>query len=89
MKRESDWFGEQDLDLVYIAKRLREALAVERILTGADIDYAIETDTYHGGIIFRGERVGAFFYVQPDAAAGVRELLKKNGLRPSMPEETR
>ncbi len=69
MRHESGWFGDQDLDLVYIAKRLKEALKLEGILTDAGIDYAVETDTYHGGIIFRSERVGAFFYVLPAAAA--------------------
>ena len=82
MRHESGWFGDdQELDLVYIAKRLKEALKVEGVLTDAGVDYAIETDTYHGGIIFRSERVGAFFYVLPAAAAGVRELLARNGFR--------
>ncbi len=81
MRHESGWFGDQDLDLVYIAKRLKEALKLEAILTEAGVDYAIETDTYLGGIIFRSERVGAFFYVLPAAGREVRELLAHNGFR--------
>lgn len=86
MRHESGWFGDQDLDLVYIAKRLKEALKLEAILTEAGVDYAIETDTYHGGIIFRSERVGAFFYVLLAAGPEVRELLARNGFR-AIPEE--
>ena len=82
MRQERDFFSEQELDLVYIAKRLSEALRLEELLTGRGIDYLVETDRYLGGIIFRTERVGAFFYVPPSAAQTTQELLTANGLRP-------
>lgn len=50
--------------LVYIAKKLKDALALEDVLTNAGLDYAVEVDTYTGGLIFRSERTGAFFYVE-------------------------
>lgn len=81
MKRGSEFFGDRELVLVYIAKRLKEALRVEEMLTGSGVDYAVETDTYQGGIIFVSERVGAFFYVDPDAASAARSLLERAGLR--------
>ena len=52
--------------LVHISKRLKEALAVEELFKGAGIDYEVEPDTYVGGIIFRAERTGAFFYVDEE-----------------------
>jgi hypothetical protein len=82
MKRDSDFFGEQDLELVYIAKKLKEALALESLLTTAGIDYLVEPDRYRGGIIFQSERIGAFFYVVPEIAGLSRELLSSNGYRP-------
>lgn len=81
MRRDPEFFGDAELELVYIAKRLKEALRLEDLLTEAGFDYAVETDNYTGGVIFRSERVGAFFYVVPEAAEGARSLLEKNGLR--------
>lgn len=61
--------------LVYIAKKLKDALRLEDVLTGAGVDYAVEVDTYTGGIIFRGERTGAFFYVEePDQEKAVSAM---------------
>lgn len=82
MRREPDFFGEVELSLVYIAKKLKEALALEEILTRAEIDYLVEPDKYRGGVIFASERVGAFFYVDPEREPHVREFLSANGYRP-------
>jgi hypothetical protein len=83
MKREPAWFGEQTMDLLYIARKLKDALRVEDLLTSADIDYAVETDEYVGGVLFRAARVGAFFYVLPDALQRAQVLLQENGFKPS------
>lgn len=85
MRREPDFFGEQELVLVYIAKRLREALKLETLLTESSLDYLVEPDRYSGGIIFRSERIGAFFYVAPDAEEATRRLLAEHGYRPHKP----
>ena len=82
MRRDPDFFGDREPVLVYIAKRLAEALKLETLLTGAGLDYLVEPDRYHGGIIFRAERVGAFFYVAPEAAETVRQFLRNQGYRP-------
>jgi hypothetical protein len=63
MRREPDFFGEQELELIYIAKKLREAKALEELLRERLVDYLVEPDTYTGGVIFRSTRTGAFFYV--------------------------
>ena len=82
MRREPDFFGEQDLPLIYIAKKLDEALALENLLTDSGIDYLVEPDKYSGGVIFRSERVGAFFYVAPENEASTKDFLARHGYKP-------
>ncbi|HEU0142049.1 MAG TPA: hypothetical protein VFQ79_20165 [Bryobacteraceae bacterium] len=87
MLRDAGFFGDQELILIYIARKLKEALALEEVLTSAGLDYLIETDTYVGGFVFRRERVGAFFYVAPEATRIAVELLARNGYEPYEPGE--
>ena len=86
MRRDAGFFGDRELHLIYIARRLREALALEELLTGAGLDYLVEADHYVGGFIFRRERVGAFFYVAPDSARIARDLMRRNRYQPFEPE---
>jgi hypothetical protein len=81
MRREANFFEDRDMDLVYIAKKLKEALRLESVFTDSGIDYAVETDQYSGGVIFRSERVGAFFYVLPEAAEQARTVMLQHGFR--------
>jgi hypothetical protein len=79
MRREPDFFGEGvELVLVYIARKLKEALAVEKLFTENGLDYLVEPDLYSGGIIFRTERTGAFFYVAPENQTNARALLTRS-----------
>ncbi len=82
MKQDAAFFGEDRAELVYIAKRLKEAKQLESALTEAGIDYGVEADNYRGGIIFQSERVGAFFYVLPDAIEATHQVMRKNGFKP-------
>ncbi|MGH9646248.1 MAG: hypothetical protein ACRD4E_05460 [Bryobacteraceae bacterium] len=82
MQRAPEHFGEQELALIYIAKRLTEALRLEVILTDAGLDYLVEPDKYSGGIIFQSERVGAFFYVAPGDEGAARDTLSRSGFNP-------
>jgi len=45
------------------------------IFTDAGLEYVVEPDLYSGGIIFRTERTGAFFYVDPENQTQARALL--------------
>jgi len=83
VRRQPEFFGDKELTLVYIAKRLKDALRLEEVLTAAGLDYAVETDTYRGGMIFVSERVGAFFYVEPENETATRELMRGNRFRPA------
>ena len=81
MRRDAEFFEDREMDLVYIAKKLEEALRLESAFTDSGLDYADETDKYIGGMIFRSERVGAFFYVLPEAAGQARHIMSQNGFR--------
>ncbi len=82
MKREPEFFGDREMALIYIARRLKEALALEAVLTEAAIDYAVEPDHYLGGVVFRRQRVGAFFYVAPEAESRARAVMRDKGYTP-------
>jgi hypothetical protein len=87
MRRDEAFFGEQELILLYIAKRLREAQRVEDLLTGAGIDYLVEADLYMGGFLFRRALHGAFFYVTGADDERARALLAGQGYRPYRPDD--
>jgi hypothetical protein len=82
MRRDAEFFGELELDLVYMARRLREALKLEDLLTKAGIDYLVETGTYTAGLLIRRDLTGAFFYVAPADVSTTRELLVRNRYKP-------
>jgi len=81
MRRDAEFFENRELDLIYIAKKLKEALRLEGMLTESGVEYAVETDKYSGGVLFRSERVGAFFYVLPEALEQAHEVMRKHGFR--------
>jgi hypothetical protein len=82
MKQEASFFDDREAVLIYIAKKLKDALRLEGIFDAAGVDYGVETDEYRGGMIFAAVRVGAFFYVLPEAAAAAGEAMRRNGYKP-------
>ena len=82
MLREPDYFEDRQLSLIYVAKKLKEALALEKLLTDSGLDYLVEPDRYSGGIIFRSERIGAFFYVAPEDEEKARTAMRGGGYKP-------
>ena len=81
MRRDASFFEDQEMDLIYIAKKLREALRLETALTESGIEYAVEPDKYSGGVLFMSERIGAFFYVLPEALEQAREIMRQHGFK--------
>jgi hypothetical protein len=82
MKQDPDFFEGKEPSLIYIAKKLKEALALEEVLTAAGVDYGVEPDRYKGGFVFQTERIGAFFYVLEEAVEAARQVLATHGYRP-------
>jgi hypothetical protein len=85
MKQDATFFEGKEAVLVYIAKRLADALRLESVLNTAGVDYGVEADHYSGGVIFRSQRVGAFFYVLADTVQAVQKIMRENGYRPYEP----
>ena len=71
-----------ETELIFVARRLRDAISLESVLTGAGIEYAVEPDEYEGGVIFRSVRVGAFFYVRPEVREKAVAVMLENGYVP-------
>ena len=86
MRRDPEFFGAAKLDLIYMARRLRDALKLEDVLTNAGIDYLVETGEYTGGLLVRRNLTGAFFYVSPDDLERARTVLATNRYKPYEPE---
>lgn len=85
MKKDSSYFEGHDPQLIYIGKRLKDALRLETILTDAGIDFGVEADEYYGGVIFRRIRTGAFFYVLPESREAAIAVLLQNNYKPEPP----
>lgn len=65
-----------------MARRLRDALNLEKLLTSSGINYLVETGNYTGGLLIKRELAGAFFYVSPADVARARDLLIANRYKP-------
>lgn len=86
MRQEAEYFKDQDVVLIHIAKRLREAQAAEAVLTQGGISFCVETDEYEGGLVFRTTRMGAFFYVALSDEDAAVALLTREGHKPLPPD---
>jgi len=82
MKQDPSFFEGKEAVLIYIAKKLRDALRLESIFTAAGLDYGVEADEYRGGVVFRTVRTGAFFYVLPESVEAAREIMRRNQYQP-------
>lgn len=82
MKQDASFFEGHEAVLIYIAKRLKDALRLESIFTTAGLDYGVEADEYRGGVLFRSVRVGAFFYVLPETVASAHQIMQQHGYNP-------
>ena len=82
MKQEASFFAGKDPELVYIAKRLNDALRLEAIFTDAGVDYGVEADEYRGGVIFRSVRTGAFFYVLSESLQAAHDVMRRHRYNP-------
>jgi hypothetical protein len=82
MKQDASFFEGKQPVLIYIAKRLNDALRLEELLTQAGVDFGVEADEYRGGVVFRSVRTGAFFYVLPESVPAAHEAMRGDGFKP-------
>jgi hypothetical protein len=88
MRRAADDFDDQDLRLIHVAAKLKDALRLEQLLTDAGLDFAVEAEEYTVGMLLRRVRVGAFFYVAATDDLAARAVLRREGFREHPPTET-
>lgn len=69
----------QNGERIYLARRLREAQAVEEFLTRAGVDYVVEVEAYSRSFLFGSVRHGAAFYVEAEYASDCRRRLVEGG----------
>lgn len=86
MKQDAPYFEGKEPALIYIAKKLNDALRLESIFEAAGVDFGVEADEYRGGIIFRSVRAGAFFYVLPETIDAAHQVMRRNGYKPYVGE---
>ena len=82
VKHDATFFEGKEPVLIYIAKRLKDALRLEDLLNAYAIDYGVEADEYRAGVVFRTVRAGAFFYVLPDSVPSAHSCMRRNGYCP-------
>jgi hypothetical protein len=82
MRQDAEFFNDQEMDLIYIGKRLADAQALEEQLSEAGWEYYVEPDEYSGGFLFKTQRTGAFFYVLLEKAPEARRFLEEKGYKP-------
>ena len=83
MKQEADYFDGAEPSLIFVARRLRDAIRLEGLLDAAGVDYGVEPDEYLGGTIFKSRRVGAFFYVRPEFRESAVAVMLEHGYVPA------
>ena len=88
MRREPDFFGEKELHLIYMARRLKESIRVEKVLDEGNLDYAVEPAYYQSGLLFRSTKIGAYFYLLPEEEGRARNLLSEKGYKPYDPSKS-
>ena len=86
MRQDPEFFGDEELDLVYMARRLNDALSLEEVLNEAGVDYLVETGTYTGGFLMKRDLAGAFFYVSPKDVEISRTILLQTRRKFYQPE---
>jgi hypothetical protein len=82
MKQDASYFENKEPVLIYIAKKLRDALRLESVLAASGVDYGVETDEYSGGVVFKSVRAGAFFYVLPETVDAAHSAMQRDGFKP-------
>ena len=82
MRQEPAYFEGKEPQLIYIARKLKDALRLEGLLTEGGVEYGVEADEYRAGVIFRTVRAGAFFYVLAESVAAAHDVMRRNGFVP-------
>jgi hypothetical protein len=77
---ELEKFSDRNITRIYIAKNLKEAQSVEKLLTEKNIEYALSLEPFLPPTLLQSERMGAAFYVESSRTDVCRQVISEQGL---------
>ena len=77
---EFDKFSDSVISRIYIAKNIKEAQSIEKLLTEKNIDYALSVEPFLPPSLLQSDRMGAAFYVESTQSDIGRQLIVDQGL---------
>ena len=77
---EFDKFSDSVISRIYIAKNIKEAQSIEKLLTEKNIDYALSVEPFLPPSLLQSERMGAAFYVESTQSDICRQIIVDQGL---------
>ena len=75
-----DKFTDLNITRIYIAKNIKEAQSIEKLLTEKSVDYALSVEPYLPPSLLQSERMGAAFYVESTQSDICRQIITDKGL---------
>lgn len=88
MRQDPEFFGEREMELIQVSRKLSEAEAVEAALSDSGVDYLVQPEAYQGRMLYilPTARVGAFFYVPVEDSPRARQALEGKGFVLTLPD---
>ncbi len=77
---ELEKFSDLNITRIYIAKNIKEAQSIEKLLTEKNIDYALSVEPFLPPTLLQSERMGAAFYVETAQSDTCRQIITDQGL---------
>jgi hypothetical protein len=77
---ELEKFTDRNITRIYIAKNIKEAQGVEKLLTDNNIEYALSLEPFLPPTLLQSERMGAAFYVESSRSDDCRQVIRDQGL---------
>jgi hypothetical protein len=76
---ELEKFSDLNITRIYIAKNIKEAQSIEKLLTEKNIDYALSVEPFLPPTLLQSERMGAAFYVETAQSNNCRQIITDQG----------
>jgi hypothetical protein len=73
-------FSDRNITRIFIAKNIKEAQGIEKLLTQKNIDYALSVEPFLPPSLLQSERMGAAFYVETTQSDICRQIIIDQGL---------
>jgi hypothetical protein len=73
-------FSDLNITRIYIAKNIKEAQSIEKLLTEKNINYALSVEPFLPPSLLQSERMGAAFYVESTQSDICRQIIIDQGV---------